>query len=159
MNALAPSPLVTYALEPWAKYWPDCEPLWRAHYAEFEPFHQGRLPFGPDIPMYMALDRAGMLQIMVARAHGAMVGYCLVTVKRHPHYDMICGFEDSYYISPPWRKGWNGIRLIDRSAATLAKRGVKMTYWMTKEFNTIQRVFEFLGFTKCDSVYYNWTGG
>ena len=158
MTALASRELVTYAIEPWRRYYPECEPLWLAHYAEFEPFHRNRLPFGPDVPMYEAADRAGQLQILVARANGRMVGYCLVLCRRHPHYAMVCGFEDSYYVSPAFRRGWNGVRLIDRSVEALRARGIKMVYFMTTEFNSIQRVYEWLGFERCDSVYCKWLG-
>lgn len=151
--------LVTYHLEPWARYWPECETIWRQHYEEFRPFHLGRLPFGPDIEMYRQADLDGRLQILVARAEGKMVGYCLVLIRRHPHYAMVCGFEDSYYVLPAWRRGFNGVRLIKRSVEALQRRGIVMSYWMTKEFNSIERVFRWLGFTRCDSVFYCWKGG
>ena len=145
--------MITYQLEQWSSYYPDCLPLWREHYDEFRPFHKGRLVFGPDIEMYRELDRLGLLNIMVARSAGKMVGYCLVVIRRHPHYQNICGFEDSYFVTQDYRHGWNGIRLIQRSIAELARRGVTVSYFATKEFNSIARIFEFLGLLRCDTMY------
>ena len=82
-----------------------------------------------------------------------MVGYCLVVIRRHPHYQNICGFEDSYFVTQDYRHGWNGIRLIQRSIAELARRGVTVSYFATKEFNSIARIFEFLGLLRCDTMY------
>ena len=144
---------ITYQVESWSRYYSDCQELWKLHYAEFAPFHRGKLEFGPDVEMYQALERAGQLQILVARSAGVMVGYCLMVDKRHPHYTNICGFEDSYFVQREFRKGWNGIKLIKRSVELMNKRGVTVCYFMTKEFNSIALMFEWLKFRKCDTVY------
>lgn len=156
-NAPVSAVRITFALEPWARYYPECLPLWREHYAEFEPFHRGRLPFGPDVAMYEEADRLGRLQILVARSAGVMIGYCLCMVRRHPHYAVICAFEDSYYLAPAWRRGMAGVRLIRRSKEALRARGVSgPIYFMTKEFNSVARLFAWLGLERCDSVWVWW---
>lgn len=145
--------MITYQLESWESYYRDCQELWRMHYEEFRPFHKGRLEFGPDVQLYEQAETAGRLHILVARASGVMVGYCLVKIGRHPHYTNICGFEDSYFVHPDYRKGWNGVKLIKRSIELLEKRGVMICYFMTKEFNSIEKIFIHLGLLRCDTVY------
>lgn len=144
---------LSYGVEPWSRYRRDATALWAAHYQEFAPFHHYRLKFGPHEARYEQLDAEGKLQIIVARCGGAMVGYALVVIQRHPHYDTICGFEDSYWIAPAFRRGWNGVRLIRRSREELAKRGVTVSYWYTKEFLSVATILERLGARKCDSLY------
>lgn len=149
---------ITYQLEPWARYYsdPDRERLWQEHYDEFLPFHHGNLPFGPNTAMYEELEARGELQVLVARSVGQMIGYCLVAIRQHPHYLVRCGFEDSYYLDRRFRKGLTGVRLIRHSIAALERRGVRVYYFMTKEFNSIRTIFSRLGLRKCDEV---WVGG
>ena len=149
--------MITYQVEPWERYYrdPDRERLWKAHYEEFKPFHHSLMPFGPDIESYEAYERLGVLQTLVARDDGRMVGYCLVVVKRHMHYNCRCGFEDSYYVHPDWRKGLAGVKLIRRSIEALRARGVLVSFWMTKEFNTIELILARLGMRKCDTLWVN----
>lgn len=147
--------MITFQLEPWSVYYSDpARPgLWLEHYQALTPAHDGQMAMDPDVAVYEALDRAGMLVILTARDGGTLVGYCLVVCKRHLHYSAVCGFEDSYYLTPSARRGTAGIRLISEMLKQLKARGVRRSYWMTKEFASIAALFERLGMKKMDSVY------
>jgi len=145
---------VTFQLEPWSQYYPECQGLWKEHWEEFHPVHLGKMPMAPAVSEYEAMAAMGQLQVMVARSAGKMVGYCLVVVRPHLHYcHTLTGFEDSYFLTKPFRKGLNGLLLLKHSIEALRARGVQVAYFMTKEFNTIERLFLRLGGVRMDSVW------
>jgi len=113
---------------------------------------------GPDEKTYKALSDAGALEVITARKTGKLIGYCLIVVKRHIHYDALCAFEDSYFVTKPERLGSVGTRLIKRALEVCGERGCVRGYFMTKEFNSIGKLFERLGMQKIDSVYAIWLG-
>ena len=153
--------MITYQLESWAQYYndPSREALWWEHYNEFSPAHETRMPMAPDLDVYSALDKAGSLMVMTARSQGRLVGYCIVVARRHMHYGALCGFEDAYYLSKEFRQGLAGYKLIKHMLKALERRGVERSYWMTKEFLSIAKLFERLGMVKVDTVYAIWAGG
>lgn len=150
--------MITFQLEDWETYYRDCQSLWREHYEEVA-VDKGNMVFGPDVSFYQFLGKNGGLQILTARSAGRMVGYCLVMVKPHPHYRaVLCGFEDSYFLSKPERKGMTGVRLIQRSVTALRARGVKKVFFMSKEAKPLEAIFRRLGFSPSDRVWAMWIG-
>lgn len=148
------SRLVTFHLESWNDYVrdPACAELWTEHYAEIA--GDKSLPMGPDSPFFAFCDANGMLQLLTARRAGVMIGYCILLVKPHPHYrSVLCGFEDSYFLTQSERMGWTGVRLIKESLKALRKRGVRRAYFMTKLKHDISRLFARLGAAECDRVW------
>lgn len=154
MSALSST---TYQLADWPTYYAHCQDLWKEHYEEIGTL-KDRKPMSPDVPYFQFLDDNGMLQILTAWQVGRMVGYCLIVVRRHTHYDVLGGFEDSYFLTQSARKGTVGIRLITNSLYHLRKRGVKEVYFMTKTFKDLGKLFERLGFSHTDQVYSKWIG-
>jgi hypothetical protein len=153
--------MITYLLEDWHQYYsdPDREALWREHYEVLREAHLGRMEMGPDIGMYEGFERAGQLQILVARKAGKMIGYCLVVIRPHIHYcRTLCAFEDSYFVTEAERSGLSrvGYELIRRSLIELRRRGVKRAFYMTKEFASIARLLTHFGGEKLDEVYAFW---
>ena len=150
--------MITYQIETWVQYRADCDALWREHYDEIAG-DKGRMPMRPDDKRFEGLEAGGQLQIMVARDAGQMVGYMLFVVSPHPHYaDVLCGFEDAYYLSAPHRKGWAGVRLIRESLRSLKERGVKRVFIHTKKAKDMGRVLQFLGLSHSDEIYSGWIG-
>lgn len=151
--------MITYQLENWNSYYPECLPLWREHYAEFEPFHKNQMAMAPEVETYKRLDQLGMLQVIVARDAGKMVGYCLTVIRPHIHYcGTLCGFEDSYFLTNSLRQGLAGYKLLAAAVKAAKSRGVKRVYFMTKEFISVEKLLKRLGMEKCDSVYTMWIG-
>lgn len=149
--------MITYEIEDWESYFRDCQELWREHYDEIA-LRKAQKPMSPDVPYFRFLDASGALQILTARNAGRMVGYCLVVVRRHTHYETLCGFEDSYFLSASERKGTAGIRLITNSLYHLRKRGVQEVFFMTKTHKNLSKLFERLGFAHSDEVFSKWIG-
>lgn len=152
--------MITYQLESWDHYYsdPDLNTLWLEHYNELREAHQERMEMGPDVETYRAWDRTGALIVLTARSAGQLVGYCLAVVKRHPHYPTVCGFEDSYYLTPACRRGMAGVRLITGMNKELRRRGCKRAYWMSKKFMALERIFLWLKMMEMDTVFCLWLG-
>lgn len=113
----------------------------------------------PDDARFETLDGAGQLQIVVARSAGQMIGYMLFVVCPHPHYaDVLCAFEDAYFLSADYRKGWHGVRLIREALRLLKSRGVQRWFIHTKKAKNMGRVLEFLGGSHTDEIYSGWIG-
>ena len=150
--------MITYQVESWDQYAADCAPLWVEHYQEIAG-DKARMPMRPDVARFRRLEAAGQLQIMVARKSGAMVGYMLFAVSPHPHYaDVLCGFEDAYFLTKSERRGLAGVRLISHSIRSLKARGVKRAMIHTKKAKDMGRVLSFLGFDHTDEIYSCWIG-
>lgn len=149
---------VTYALEPWDAYYRDCQALWPEHYAEIA-VQKDRMPMRPDVEAYQALERAGMLQIVVAREDGRMIGYVLSVIRAHLHYaDVLCGFEDAYFLTKAHRKGFVGVKLLREAVEQMRRAGVRKAFFMTKVAHDAGAIFERMGFTRSDIVYSGWIG-
>lgn len=149
--------MISLAVESWDTYYADAAlpGLWAEHFAELGP-QQGYSAPAPDVPYFKALDSMGMLQIVVARKRGVMIGYSLMVVKRHPHYTVLCGFEDAYFLASAERKGMAGVRLLLSTLHHLRKRGAKKAFFMTKKLADMSRLFKRLGFEHTDEVFSLW---
>lgn len=118
------------------------------------------MPMRPDDDLFSTMDTQGQLQITTAREAGRLIGYMIFAVRPHPHYaDVLCGFEDAYFLSAPSRKGWAGINLIKNAISALKKRGVKRVFIHTKKAKNMGRVLTFLGLSHSDEIYSGWIGG
>lgn len=149
--------MITYQLEKWDDYKAAIEPLWREHYDELA--LNKRKPMRPHDDFYRTCEKLGMLQILTVRKDGLIIGYCLTVIKQHPHYaDILCGFEDSYYLSKDFRKGMTGIRLITETINYLKNRGAKEVVFMEIESKPLAPLLLRLGFKKTHTVYTKWIG-
>jgi hypothetical protein len=150
--------VITYQVETWASYFASCQTLWVEHYDEIAGDKE-RMPMRPDAALFEQLERAGQLQIVTARDAGIMVGYMLFVVRPHPHYaDVLCGFEDAYFMSIGSRRGTAGIKLIRESISVLKRRGVKRVFIHTKKAQDLGRILTFLGLSHSDEIYSGWIG-
>lgn len=150
--------MITFQLESWSDYFRDCQDLWVEHYNEIA-LDKERMEMRPDIEAYQRLEATGQLQILTARDSGIMVGYLLTVIRPHMHYaGVLCGFEDSYFLSKDHRRGMVGVKLIREGIKQMKFAGVKKCFFMTKAFLDMGRIFERLGFSKSDIVYAAWIG-
>lgn len=151
-------PVVTFQLETWARLRPEAETLWPAHYAELCQ-DKARMPMGPDLKWYEACEALGMLQVVVARSAGRVVGYQISLIRPHTHYSsVLCSFEDTFYLDPQYRKGLCGVKLISESLRLLAARGVQRAFFMSIESHPTDRIFQYLGFKRTHTTWSKWIG-
>lgn len=149
--------MISFTHESWAQFEKDALPIWSAHYEEIAEDKQ--MPMRPDAETYARLDTVGQLQVVAARSSGQLVGYMLFFIRTHLHYaDVLCGFEDAYFLLKDHRKGFTGINLIRHSIKLLKQRGVKRIFVHTKKNKDLGRVLKFLKMRHCDEVYTSWIG-
>lgn len=112
-------------------------------------------PLNPDNAMYAALDAAGRLFILTARREGVMVGYIVYIVYNHPHCtDLLCAYEEHYFLHPSARGGRNGLNLIRQSLGILRKRGVDRAFISTPPGTKNQgRLLKYIGFEHSGDVH------
>lgn len=150
--------MITFQTEKWDDYYRDCQELWKEHYEEIA-VQKDKMKLSPDVETYKIIESKGQLLIVTMRDEGKMIGYSLIIVRSHLHYSQVlCAFEDAYFMSATYRKGRAGIGLIKETLNIVKKMGVQKAFFFTKEFKDLGKIFEYLGGKKSDIIYAFWIG-
>lgn len=147
--------MISIQRESWESYYSDprLEALWAEYYAEMAPTHRNVFPLAPDVGTYSALDKLGKLIILTVRLDGELIGFCLVLVSRHNHFEGLCGFEDMFFLTASARKGLTGYRLIKEVRKHAVADGCLEVYWSSPDAQSVTGLFERAGMKKIYSVY------
>ncbi len=123
--------MVTLAREDFYKVAVEIAPLLERHQAELASF--------PDIladcdwDFYEAAARAGLLQIFTAREDGALVGYAVFVVRKHPHYRRhTWANNDVLWVLPAHRRTGVGRAFVSHFLADFTVQGVAVIHMRTK---------------------------
>jgi GNAT superfamily N-acetyltransferase len=133
----------------------DLSPLIRPHWEELtlskdifgEPY--------PDVPTFRGVEAQGKLIIVTAREKGKLVGYWVEAVLGHLHYPKappVC-LTDMYFLHPDYRRGPNGLQLIDAASNEARKAGAAEIHTSCKIHEDHTRIFEAMKFKKTDFVF------
>lgn len=142
--------MLTLQLEPWDTFFPEAGELFVEHYKEIG---QPDLEFSADATFYKLLEAQGRLQILTARKTGRMIGYCVMTVQRAPHYAALIAVEDVYFVTKAERKHGVGRKLIERSIELAKARGAKRAVFHSKKVIPHRVMFQGLGMTHFDELW------
>lgn len=135
-----------FAVEKLRYTWLEVLPLAKAHWEET--FKYQGIPFNPDLTRYIEYSDVGCYLNFTARDEGKMVGYGGVYVMPSMHTREMLATEDTYYLSPPYRKGRNAILFFDFMESTLRDMGVKEVQLTTEVRNTkAERIIEYMGYS------------
>lgn len=148
------------AREAWASLWPECEPLMRAHRKELDPEGEARVGWEPRTDVYEALDAAGALVAIGARAEGMLVGYCIWTLGPGLDGPGLTATQGPWFVEPAFRQGPLGLRLFAESLRALRAAGVTRAFphhWANSP-PALARYFRSLGATPLETVYSLWLG-
>jgi len=136
----------------------DIKPLLEKHWEEIA-LNKDRIKLNPDWEAYDKLEREGKLSIFTARDAGTLVGYFVVISATHIHYkDHVFASNDIIYLSPEYRKGFVGIRLIKFAEKCLREDGVSVFLINMKEHRPFSKVVERLGFNLTETIYSKFLG-
>ena len=105
------------------------------------PFHA----FPPDVDwqVYMTLEQAGRLRVVVGRNDGGLLkAAAVVVVAPHPHYACICGSLPLLFLHPDYRKGTEGMRLVRLAERAAEKTGAQLMMTHGGMHNGVYRLFE-----------------
>lgn len=110
----------------------------------------------PDL--YRQMEATGIMHVLAAYREGRLVGFLNLLVSVLPHYGVLIGTAESFFVGAAHRKQGGGLRLL-RAAETLAKArgaagmlisapyGGKLSETMSKtKYTESNRIF-FRGFT------------
>jgi GNAT superfamily N-acetyltransferase len=136
--------------------WKDIEP----EMLSLAQRHWDEMPFDKEIPLsialgtYRGLDDDSRLHITSARSEGRLVGYFVLFLNLHPHYQILTAAMDVYFLAPEVRKGNAGLKLFAAAEKALVDRGAKLLLATARlDRPGAGLVFERLGWKKSRVVY------
>lgn len=134
----------------------EATPLFGAHQAEA--FGLGGLPIAPNVPMYAALEQAGLLRIYTARrvpvAGTGLIGYASLTISQSLHSAHLeIATEDLLYLMPEYRTEGEGLNFIEAIEADLWSEQVSAIVRYAPARGALGRLFEQLGY-ECKGAQY-----
>ena len=115
-----------FAIEPIADIWDDVFVLGQKHWLETQQYRHNQT-FNPSLERYGAFEQSGMLYMFTARDDGRLVGYGGLYVTSSMHTQARISTEDTWYMLPEYRRGWNGIRFFKYMEDFLRKMDVVET--------------------------------
>lgn len=144
---------VQFAEESLATFWPDASPLIAQHWREIAAYPD--IPLDVDLDTYRALEQAGKLCVLTARAGGAVIAYAVFFVLPHPHYrGSLQAHEDVIYVDPAHRGMALGLQLLDASERILRQRGVQVVHHHVKQQHpALGRLLDQSGYTPVETIY------
>jgi len=128
-----------FAREPLEKCWgyiydaPDG--LAYCHWMETQQ-HRHKQGYAPSFKRYQDYERMGCFLQFTARAEGRIVGYSGVYVVPSMHTQRLISTEDTWYLTPEYRKGWNAIKFykwIEGYCKALGVEEATLTLPVTKD--------------------------
>ena len=136
----------------------DAKGLLESHWEEIA-LNKDKIKINPDWDTYYALQDQGKLHIFTARDEGALVGYFVVFVSQHIHYkDHLFANNDLIYLSPSYRKGFTGIKLIKFAESCLKADGLSILTVNTKTHKPFHNIMRYLGFSSSETLYSKYIG-
>ena len=136
----------------------EIRPLLETHWQEIA-LNKDRVKLNPNWDAYYDLEAVGKMKVFTARKSGELIGYFVVVVDRHIHYkDHLFATNDILYLSPEYRKGFTGIKLIKFAEKCLKEDGVSVLIINTKVHKPFDKLMEFLKFNNIERVYSKYIG-
>jgi hypothetical protein len=127
-----------FAVEPLASCWPEVDALARQHWLETEEYRHGQ-KYSPDWKRYFSSDAAGWYFMCTARPFDTcvvrtpMVGYGGMWAMPSMHTQKTIASEDTFFLLPDYRLGWNAIRFLKFIESECLKRGAVEIGWTDKK--------------------------
>lgn len=105
--------LINFAREPLAACWHEIydqpDGLAYQHWCETQQYRHDQ-PYNPLFERYDQYARAGWFLQFTVRDNGKLVGYSGVYMVPSMHSQMLICVEDTWFLLPEYRKGWNAAR-------------------------------------------------
>lgn len=130
--------------------------LYHAHAAELAEFPEldpETYPPEPLTPVYVELERLGLLLALGAFKGEELVGYCTAFLSKHPHYrDLVVAQCDVLYVDPNAR-GSTGLRLKTHMERLALERGAVVMLWTARPDTPLEGVLKAQGYKVQETVY------
>lgn len=130
----------------------ELTPLLHSHFKEISANQD--IPLDPDWDAYQAVSDGGFLRIFTVRDAGKLVGYCVFTVRRNPHYKgSVQASQDILFLSKELRGKLVGFRFIKWCDEQLRADGVQVVYHHVKFAHDFGPMLERIGYKPVDKIY------
>lgn len=108
------------------------------------PFHQ----FPPDVDWktYLIAQEKNMLRVIIGRVGGELKAGVFVVTGPHPHYACIAASLPLLFVHPDYRRGREGLRLIQLAEDEAEKAGAQLMMTHGGIHNGVHRIFEWLDY-------------
>lgn len=154
----AVEPLVTFQEEAFSDVLPELQVHWEAHRHEVGPRHI-QMVLDVDIAGYRVLEAHGQLSVVTMRVDEELVGYFISVVHPHLHYQQtLCAYNDVFYITPTYRRGWLPVQLFRHAEMFLQARGAQMLFADDKVWKDVGPIFKRCGWQPMGTLYSKWIG-
>ena len=126
--------------------------LIKRHYAELT-LDKDVMKLAPDWDRYNELNSLGKLSIVCAYDDEKIVGYSVFFLNEHIHYkNNIIANNDVLFLSPEYRLGMTGIKLIKYSEMILQQLGVSKVIWHVKQAKDFRKLLHRMGYQDEDII-------
>jgi hypothetical protein len=119
-------------------------PLWEAHWKETERYRHGQ-GFNMDVDRYIKYNDVDYYILYTARDNGKLVGNFGAYISTSMHTQQLEATEDTLFLLPEYRKGFNSVRFVKFAEDHLISRGV-VEMSITTKSEAVGKFCEFLGY-------------
>lgn len=146
--------MMQFGTESFSAILPELKPLFAQHWAEIGP-KRDVAPFDMDYARYARMEEIGVLATFTARDDGALVGYSVYFVSTHINYQRdVYAFLNGMWLSPKYRKGWNGVWFVRFVENELRGSGVSVMHSTARDGHpALSAVLEYLGHAHVERGY------
>lgn len=113
---------LTFHVEQVETSWDEMVKLAETHWKETQAYRHGQ-PFNPKKERYAEYERIGCFIQFTARDGDRMVGYGGAYVVPSMHTQEVIATEDTWFLLPEYRKGFNAVRFFRFMEEECRKRG------------------------------------
>jgi GNAT superfamily N-acetyltransferase len=126
--------------------------LFEMHAHELEPHLAPRL--APDWAAFMEAEKLGDLIVLAAWAGRELIGYAVAVIYQSLHYhDYKTCQIDVAFVSPAWRAGMVGSRLIEAVRECARQHGAQALIVHAKIGSQMERLLQLRGFRMEETVF------
>lgn len=145
---------LTFQAERFSDVVEEAQPLLERHHAEIGNYRDC-IPLSPNYAKYAALEAAGQILVVTARANDVLVGYADFIVDTGLHYSTVLWPEnDILWVAPEYRGRTVGVRLIATAEKFLKDRGAVVLHFRSKTNHpALGRLLVRLGYRPVETVY------
>lgn len=142
-----------FSCESISSIWDEALSLARIHWAGTKGFRRHE-PFQPVLGRYLAYENARAFRAYTARDGEKLVGYFGIYITPSMHSQRLTATEDTFFIHPDYRDGFNAIRFIKYVERDLFGLGVHEILFSCEIDNTVaNKLLTFLRYTPVIQQY------
>lgn len=150
--------MLTAQPEAFAPFLEEVKPLLPRHYDELA-LNQDKVPLAPQFDEYLRRDARGEVLTITLRAEGELVGYFVGFVAPGLHYQTCLTLTlDIFWLAPEHRGQMGGVKLFKAVEREAKRRGVQRMFVGSKCHRDASKLFEALGYERCEIYYTAWLG-